>query len=50
MDWIRISIKKVDRDDWELFQELREEFRMETGKVFGDMVQFYAEHHFVPDE
>ncbi len=50
MDWVRVSMKKVDPDDWELFVELREELRVETGKIFGDMVQFYADHYFVLEE
>ena len=50
MDWVRISMKKVEREDWELFQELRDDLRTEAGKIFGEMVQFYADHHFVLEE
>jgi len=50
MDWVRVSIKKVEPEAWDLFRALREELRVETGKIFGDMVQFYADHHFVLEE
>ncbi len=50
MDWVRVSMKEVEPEVWDLFRELREEQRVETGKIFGDMVQFYADHFFILDE
>ena len=50
MGQIRVSVKKVDEEAWDVFLDIRDAERVQTGKLLSDLIWAYADEYFDAEE